>query len=548
MIRQKLKLGLILDAFEVPLWFSNSLERIAKSGHAQISLIILIDDVNSRGESGNGSEFVYKFFNRLDGKLFLRGDHALQSINLQKILMDIPVVRIHPFSDETTDSLLIETLEKIKGYELDILLTTKFDHAHERFVSTAKYGIWYYSHCDRRDAKGGPPGFWEAVEADPVTAASLIMVKGNPIHEKIIYRSKYLTFKYSPARNRNRLLWAASSFMPRQIELLYRLGESEFLREITRFNQENENHAKTRFLRPSNFEAFHSFGRLFIRQMDEVLHRIFFRDTWFLLFNFVDNFSFAIGDFKKIMPPKDRFWADPQVIQKDGKNYIFVEEFIYKNRKANLAVMELDSMGQIHPSIPILAEKYHLSYPFVFEHENRFYMVPESSENNSIDLYECVDFPTSWKFKMNLMRDIKAVDTTLFYDQGKWWLFTGITENEGALPEVELFLFYSDHLFTTEWTSHPLNPVVSDVESARPAGSLFIKDGILYRPSQNCSKRYGYGFNINEVQQLSPTEYSEKKVIGVKPDWDKRVSGTHTMTRGERFIMVDAFTRRSKFA
>ena len=170
----------------------------------------------------------------------------------------------------------------------------------------------------------------------------------------------------------------------------------------------------------------------------------------------------------------------------------------------------------------VLEKDYHLSYPFIFEWNNKYYMVPESRANKTIDLYECVEFPDKWNFKQHLMENISAVDTTLIHYANKWWLFTAIAENEAAAPNVELFLYYSDDLFGGEWNAHPLNPIISDVKSARPAGKLFIKDGKLFRPSQDCSTTYGYCFDLNEIEVLSETEYREKKTFSIKPNWDKK--------------------------
>jgi hypothetical protein len=235
------------------------------------------------------------------------------------------------------------------------------------------------------------------------------------------------------------------------------------------------------------------------------------------------------------------------VIKKDGTIYIFIEEYLYKNHKGRISMIEMDTEGNYKNPVPVLDTDYHLSYPFVFENENKYYMVPESAANNSIDLYECIDFPTTWKLKMSLMQNVKAVDTTLFFYEGKWWLFTGLASHEGAFPEVELFLFYSDDLFSTEWKPHPLNPVISDVTSARPAGKLFTRDGKVYRPSQDCSKWYGHGFNLNEVVCLNEKDYVEKKLSEVKPNWDPALSGTHTFTYTDDFIIIDATYRKRKF-
>ncbi len=204
--------------------------------------------------------------------------------------------------------------------------------------------------------------------------------------------------------------------------------------------------------------------------------------------------------------------------------------------------------GNWKAPVKILEKDYHLSYPFIFNWGGKYYMIPESGENRTIDMYECVDFPYKWEFKQNLMKNITAVDTTLVQYCSKWWLFTAVTENEAAAPHVELFLYYADDPFSGQWKAHPQNPIVSDVKSARPAGDLFIKDGKLFRPSQDCSKAYGYGFDLNEIEVLSETEYCERKVLSVRPEWDKKILGTHTYAKQENLTVIDAFSRRFKWA
>jgi hypothetical protein len=145
------------------------------------------------------------------------------------------------------------------------------------------------------------------------------------------------------------------------------------------------------------------------------------------------------------------------------------------------------------------------------------------------------------------MKNVKAVDTTLVYDQGKWWLFAAIAEQEAAAPQVELFLFYSEELFTDQWRAHPMNPIVSDVKRARAAGSIFEKNRKLFRPSQYCSSTYGYGFDLNEIVILSETEYFERTVSSVRPEPAKGIHATHTYSTRENLTMIDALTRRFKW-
>jgi hypothetical protein len=286
--------------------------------------------------------------------------------------------------------------------------------------------------------------------------------------------------------------------------------------------------------------------KLFPIKILEMPHKALFLNQWYLMFHLDEGAPKSFSQFKAIIPPKDRFWADPHVIQANSHYYIFIEEYIYQSKKGYISVIEMDCQGNWRDPIRVLERDYHLSYPFVFEWEGRYYMVPESADNKTIELYECIEFPRKWKFKMNLMENVNAVDTTLFYHGGNWWLFTGIAENQDSLPLVQLFLFFSTELLTCTWNSHPLNPIVPDVFKARPAGAVFTRNGSMFRPSQDCSRMYGYGFDLNEILLLSDTEYLERRTTMVRPDWDKRTLATHTFAVAGQLTVIDALMRRPR--
>jgi hypothetical protein len=72
------------------------------------------------------------------------------------------------------------------------------------------------------------------------------------------------------------------------------------------------------------------------------------------------------------------FVADPFMIRAGGVWYMFFETMNRETKKGEigLAVSE-DAMSWRYQSI-VLAERYHLSYPYVFEWRNQYYMVPET--------------------------------------------------------------------------------------------------------------------------------------------------------------------------
>jgi hypothetical protein len=185
-----------------------------------------------------------------------------------------------------------------------------------------------------------------------------------------------------------------------------------------------------------------------------------------------------------------------------------------------------------------------MSYPFLFEWDGDDYMIPETSSKKTVELYRALEFPMRWEFQKNLMEDVAAVDATLFPYGGRWWLFTNIRENDGGSKSEELFLFSAESPLSDRWVPHPENPVVSDVTRSRPAGPLFESNGILYRPSQDCARGYGYGIRLNQVVTLNENVYREVEVSYIEPRWDPKVTGVHTMQHEGRLTLFDAKFRR----
>jgi hypothetical protein len=524
----------------------HSIERVVNCACAEISLILYIEDSNnehddSRALKDKGS-MVYRIFNRLDEKIFIRGHNALEIKDLKQLLSTVPVIKAKRLQKESGYYFEPGVIDAISRYGIDILIQKGLEALPVEILSASRYGVWAYQF------EGDPHGFWEAIKGQPETKEMLLLFNEDFRSGRIIYRSSSSTYPFSPARNRNRSLWKASSFLPRQIALLSYLGGNEFFSETESYQQEDGSHFnRASKMPPSNWLCLWLIVRLIFRNVHELFSRIFYQDAWFLLFSPVSFDSISFKDFKRIVPPKDRFWADPNIIRKDNRYFVFIEEFIFQEKKGQLSVFDLDRSGKYSLPVPILKKEYHLSYPNIFEWKGQYYMVPESADHGTIDLYECIDFPYKWAFKMHLMENVKAVDTTLLFQNNRWWLFTGISENEESFPEVELFLFYSDDPLTSSWKPHPRNPIVSDVKKARPAGQIFSRDGRLFRPSQDCSYTYGFGFDLNEILILSETEYREKSIISVKPDWDRKITATHTYGTDGQIQIIDAYTKRRKF-
>ncbi len=189
----------------------------------------------------------------------------------------------------------------------------------------------------------------------------------------------------------------------------------------------------------------------------------------------------------------------------------------------------------------ILQWPYHLSYPFVFDWEGTLYMIPDTMENRTVELYRCEEFPHRWRLHRVLLRDLDAVDATLWSDGSRWWMFVNVAE-PGVDNTDELHLYWSVTPLGP-WTAHPANPVVSDVRCARPAGPLFSRDRNLFRPSQDCSQGYGHSVLINRVQVLSESSYQETAVDRIAADWRRDVGRVHTVGGSKRLRVIDCMAR-----
>ena len=94
------------------------------------------------------------------------------------------------------------------------------------------------------------------------------------------------------------------------------------------------------------------------------------------------------------------------------------------------------------------------------------------------------------------------------------------------------------------WTAHEGNPVKTDSRSARPGGTPFVVDGVLYRPSQDCELSYGRQITINAVEELTEGTFIERPVRLLSPDRRSRYpAGFHTMAQVGARTLVDGNAR-----
>ncbi len=298
--------------------------------------------------------------------------------------------------------------------------------------------------------------------------------------------------------------------------------------------------------RPPSGSLPRLFGKCLREFRRRVSKRLLRREQWIMAVDLArEGTWFDLARGSRLLPPRDRIWADPFPFLRDGRTWLFFEEQLY-GQNGHLSCFELFEDGSHGEAVTILERPYHLSYPYVFEDSGELYMVPESSENGNIDLYRCLDFPNSWTLVMPLIEGIEAADTSLLHREDGWWLFTAASPVRGNSLNDQLYLFHSPVLLSGEWRPHPLNPVVADVRSARGAGRIFERDGRLYRPSQDCASSYGYCVCLNEIVELSDTRYRETPRVTLSPEATEDLVALHTFNTIGKISVIDGKIMRGR--
>ena len=234
-----------------------------------------------------------------------------------------------------------------------------------------------------------------------------------------------------------------------------------------------------------------------------------------------------------------RYYADPFLFERGGVTYLFCEEFQYATSLGSISVAEMRADGTAGPFRSVLERPYHLSYPFVFEHDGHTWMVPEASAGGSVELYRCERFPDQWVLDRCLLDDVPGCDATIFEHEKRYWMILTATRWRGATSDKQRL--YSAPSPLGPWAEFHQGLIRINAENTRPAGAILKLGNRLLRPAQNCSVRYGGSMALLEINTLSPTAFDEVQVATIETSPSKKPRGTHTYSRTSKFEAIDAW-------
>ncbi len=336
--------------------------------------------------------------------------------------------------------------------------------------SVAGAGTWVIRHGSARRPAGPLSYVADMMAGVPAAPSVLIALGDEPAADRVVYRSMSSVSPISPRRTYEAASWKAAQFPIRSVRWLERDGSGVArLASGAMLDAASASDAKP----PTRPRLLPLLARLSVRLLRVAATRLLRSETWFVATRPRRDGSLPrdLGGFEAIAAPAGHFYADPFVLTV-GRPHLPVRRGLAAGdaaRRHQRAGLGSDGRPR-GPARRVLERPYHLSYPFVFEHRDQTYLVPESSADQTIELYRAVALPDRWEPLGPIVRDVRAIDPTVLEHDGRLWLFAGVAM-PGASPWDELWLWSAPTL-DGPWVAHPANPIVSDARSARPAGRI----------------------------------------------------------------------------
>lgn len=525
--RKSLRFGLMINSLTVEHWQYDTIKMLMDNG-MKLSLIIQNND-NAPAPSLFQKIKDYPF-KRLLFRVwhrFLFSPRSKYPTDLAELTQDIPTIFCTPVIRGISSYFEEIDIQEIRNQNLDFILRFGFDIIRGEVLNTAKYGIWSFHHDDERIIRGGPPGFWEFMKRIHNNGVILQRLTNTLDKGIVLRRLNFQTILHSYKAHLDQLYFGSVQ-MPLQVcKDLINCG---VLKEEPSISEADILHP------PTNFKMIEYFIKSVTRRIGFHLNDLFRQEDWNVGYRELNHDE--IHWFKK--PKKSCYFADPFVIKTNKDTYIFFEWYSYSRGKADLAVaLKSEKFKKYHK---ITNFKEHRSYPYVFEHEGVIYCLPEANETKEAALYRFDEEKLRLEKDCVLLSGFPIVDATLYHHDNKWFMFLVNQKNS----HTHLEIYHSENL-KGPYLPHANNPVMIDCSKARPAGKLFDYQGKLIRPSQNSTIHYGQSITLEEIEELSETEFITKPFGTIKPvedsDYDKGIhtinsDGDITVFDGKRFVFT----------
>ena len=527
--------GIMCNGMTFPAWQASCLHKLLTLDNVEPALLIVDNGFSIASNNWRKLKnfrhllwYIYNFF------FVKRSSRAMRPVDMTSTLAQVPsirctVIRKGKFSQYFGEADIV----KIRKHDLDFILRFGFNIIRGEILNVARFGVWSFHHGDEKKYRGYPPGFWEIYRGDNVTGAILQRLTDRLDGGIVLKKGFFRTINASHVRNRDTVFFESTDW-PAQVCNDLLSGNADYLNAPPSQTSAPIYHA------PTNVQMICFLSRILRNSLLWLYDLLFTYDQWNI--GIVDDpihVFLTPGARPQVRwlpaPARNRFIADPFAICRDKVIHMFFEDYDYRTSKGCISTMSIHGES-LSSSKAVIDPPFHTAYPYLLTYKDQVYCVPETCEAQEVSLYKAKEFPNSWTKVATLIENFAGVDSTIFQHEGRWWLLA-TDKNDGRSHKLKAW--HAPDLLGP-WKPHVANPVKVDVRSARPAGTPFMHDGHLYRPSQDCSGIYGGKIVLNRVLRLTLTEFKEEQVAVIEPYRDGPYpDGLHTISAVGDVTIID---------
>ncbi|EPJ0882384.1 glucosamine inositolphosphorylceramide transferase family protein [Citrobacter freundii] len=284
-------------------------------------------------------------------------------------------------------------------------------------------------------------------------------------------------------------------------------------------------------------------------KMKRIINMLFYHESWDIMIIkdhgthlFPDNTLEILNkSAAQQLKKKYTFQADPFLIEKDDKLYVFYEAFSFRNSKGTLRCRILDR--ELTEIDDVKLEGFddlrcHLSFPFLININNQLFMIPESSERKEVILFQSIEFPARWKQVKVLISDIELTDNVFISINEACYLLSTTMDNE-------IIIHSADHIYG-QWQRITPSLKVSNPHH-RGAGASYQVENKMYFLTQECTpETYGKSIYIKELVTLNDANFDENLIEQINSSINHS-DGVHTLNFSNNYIVYDTKINQFSF-
>ncbi|HJX54664.1 MAG TPA: hypothetical protein VJ801_17995 [Polyangia bacterium] len=536
----KLRIVAVADSLHLGRPEAAALQHIERSNFATLVAVVLPgprDRANPSRPEGRGSalaplhQLAFRLLEAWDRRAFPDVHALIVPVDCSDVFARVPNLSAERADRSGALAFPADTLAALRGLKPDVILHCAPGPVPDVLCALAGFGVWSIHLGEPNEPRSSTPCFREVRDGRLLSSVALL-AHGGPSGGVHVLAQAQVATEHSLFRSKNcvRPTLTALTFVIRKLHELHQRGWDQFAQGLVAVPPATDEGAQGRDI-PDNREIVKFLAPRIGRRAVNLVRRPASSAHWQIALRsgfaqrlVEDPSSEGLAAFHWIPSPPGGYFADPFLLRRQGRLWLFCEEMSFAEGKGALSCMEVLPDGRLSESVRVLSRPYHLSYPVVFEAEGEVFMIPETMQSGCVELYRAADFPHAW-VKVRDLLPIRAVDSTPFVFEGRIWLFvTAIDPDEAS---YQLLLFHSDRL-DGDWTMHPSSPLSLDIRNARSAGAIFPHNGKLYRPSQDCAPYYGHKLNFHEITRLDIRGYEERLVRTIGPSAWPGLRGVHS--------------------